>query len=175
MPRFLLILAWPLIEIGLFVVIGGQIGLWPTLAWVVGTAVVGVVILRMVAQRGAGLLRNGLSGGLKGAAISAGAPVTGLMRGLAAVLLILPGFLTDALGILLLLPPVQALVRGAVMARVNVMGASAFAQAQAGGRRGAQSGAPQGDETVDGEWVEVPPEHPAGPGRNRPSRWTEIE
>ncbi|SEC75634.1 FxsA family protein [Rhodobacter sp. 24-YEA-8] len=178
MPRFLLILAWPLIEIGLFVVVGGWIGLWATLAWVVGTAVVGIVILRMVAQRGAGLLRNGLSGGLNrglsGAAMAADAPVTGLMRGLAAVLLILPGFLTDALGLLLLLPPVQALVKGAVLARVSVMGAGAFSQHQTGAGRG-QAGTQQGDVTVDGEWVEVPPEHPAGPGRNRPSRWTEIE
>ncbi|WP_112311450.1 FxsA family protein [Pseudogemmobacter bohemicus] len=172
MPRFLLILAWPLIEIGLFVVIGGWIGLWPTLAWVVGTAFAGIVILRIEAQRGAGLLRKGLMG----AALAPDAPVAGLMRGLAAVLLILPGFLTDALGLLLLLPPVQALVKGAVTARINIIGARAYAQTQ--GRRG-NGGGETGGETVDGEWVEVPPGHPDGPdrpaGRNRPSRWTEIE
>ncbi len=161
MPRILLFLAWPLIEIGLFVVIGGEIGLWPTLAWVVLTALAGIVILRLEASRGAMLIRNGLTG----AALQQGAPVNGLMRALAAVLLILPGFLTDALGLLLLLPPVQALMRNLVMSRLVVMGRGAAAATEPPRSRGGDT------DTIDGEWVEVPPEA----NRNRPSRWTEIE
>jgi UPF0716 protein FxsA len=48
----LALLALPLIEIALFVVIGGAIGLWPTLAWVVLSVVLGVVILKLVARLG---------------------------------------------------------------------------------------------------------------------------
>lgn len=156
MLRFLAFLAWPLIEIGLFVVIGGRIGLWATLAWVVLTGVAGVALLKFEAARGAVLIR----GGLAGHALPEGAPVAGLMRALAAVLLILPGFLTDALGLLLLLPPVQALVSGAVMSRVTIL------------RRPGQ-GPATGDEVIDGEWVEVPPE--ANRRRQVPSRWTEED
>ena len=164
MPRILLFLAWPLIEIGLFVVIGGEIGLWPTLAWVVLTALAGIVILRLEASRGAMLIRNGLTG----AALQQGAPVNGLMRALAAVLLILPGFLTDFLGLLLLLPPVQYVLSAAVMRRVTVVSAG-LRQARPDMR----------DDVVEGEWEEVPPEEairisaPQDAGNRRPSGWTQ--
>ena len=42
---FVLLLGWPMLEIALFVVIGGQIGLWPTLAWVVVSAMLEVLVL----------------------------------------------------------------------------------------------------------------------------------
>ncbi|MFZ1338303.1 MAG: FxsA family protein, partial [Paracoccaceae bacterium] len=54
------LLGWPLMEIGLFVVIGGQIGLWATLAWVVLSAMLGVLALRIIAVRQALALRDGL-------------------------------------------------------------------------------------------------------------------
>lgn len=165
MGRILAFLAWPLIEIALFVVIGGRIGLWATLAWVILTAVAGIFILRFEAARGAVLMRDGLGG----RGLPEGAPVAGLMRALAAVLLILPGFLTDAFGLLLLLPPLQALVSGAVMKRVKIIRPGS-AQGFGAGRnwpRGEDSG------VIDGEWVEVPPE--ANRNRRPPSGWTEID
>ena len=160
MWRVLAFLAWPLIEIALFVVIGGEIGLWATLAWVLGTAVLGVVLLRAEAQRGAKLLR----GGMGQMALPQGGALTGLFRALAAMLLILPGFLTDAIGLLLILPPVQALLAASVLRRVTVM------QARAGAPGGAASAAR--DDVIDGEWIEVPQE--ANRGR-RPSGWTEAQ
>ena len=168
MRRALIVLAWPLIEIGLFVVIGGEIGLWPTIGWVLLTAVAGVLLLKFTAARGMMLLR----GGMDPAALRDGAPITGLLRGIAALLLILPGFLTDGLGLLLLvltaLPPVRQKLQSSVMSRV-VPGGMGF-----GGPFGQAPSArqPRGNEdVVEGEWVEVPPEA----SRNRPSRWTEIE
>ncbi len=145
---FAVLLAWPLVEIALFVVIGGQIGLWATLAWVLLSGVLGVLVLRLAALRQAVALRDGLRGLRDPARLAAG----GLMSVLAGVLLILPGFLTDALGLVLLLPPVQALVARALAARVQVM-------------------RPRADETViiDAEYTEVPPR------RDRPSSWTRIE
>lgn len=145
---FAVLLAWPLAEIALFVVIGGQIGLWATLAWVLLSGVLGVLVLRVAALRQAVALRDGLRGLRDPARLAAG----GLMSVLAGVLLILPGFLTDALGLVLLLPPVQALVARALAARVQVM-------------------RPRTDETViiDAEYTEVPPR------RDGPSGWTRIE
>lgn len=130
----LAVLALPLIEIALFVVIGGAIGVWPTLAWVVLTAVLGVVILKRVARLGAisfdrdvKALRDPMS------------PVAGrALTIVAAGLLILPGFFTDTLGLLLLLPPVQGLLIGYFARRVG-----ASASVRAGGM------------TIEGDWSEV--------------------
>src|SRR5690606_8852424 len=113
MRFFAAFLLWPLTEIALFVLIGGQIGLWPTLIWVVLSGFLGVMVLRMTALRQSVALRSGLQGLRDPAALAAG----GLMSMLAGLLLILPGFLTDGLGLLLLLPPVQRLVTASLMSR----------------------------------------------------------
>jgi UPF0716 protein FxsA len=98
------VLALPLLEIGLFVTLGAALGLWLTLALVILTAVIGVTILRGLSMGGRGL-RQGLQEGMHD-------PLSPIMHrtliGIAAVLLILPGFFTDALGLLLLLPPVRS-------------------------------------------------------------------
>lgn len=146
------LLAWPLVEIGLFVAIGGQIGVWATLAWVILSGMLGVLVLRLTAARSALRLRDGLQ-----ALRAPGAELAGGLFGLiAGVLLILPGFLTDAIGLLLLIPPLQrALARG-LLARAVV--------ATRGQRRA---------DVIDGDWQEVPPEVPRGLGRPQGSSgWT---
>lgn len=101
------ILALPLVEIGLFVTLGATLGLWLTLAWVVLTGVLGVLLLKGMAVGGRDTLRRGFQEGLQD-------PLSPLAQralvGVAAVLLILPGFFTDTLGLILLLPPVRALI-----------------------------------------------------------------
>ncbi|MBN8629271.1 MAG: FxsA family protein [Rhodobacterales bacterium] len=101
------ILALPLVEIGLFVTLGAKLGLWLTLAWVILTGVLGVLLLRGLALGGRETLRRGLQEGLHD-------PLSPLanraLMAMAAVLLILPGFFTDTLGLLLLLPPVRGLI-----------------------------------------------------------------
>ena len=101
------VLAWPLVEIGLFVTLGAKVGLWLTLAWVILTGVLGVLLLKAMALGGRETLRRGFQEGMHD-------PLSPLAQrallGVAAVLLILPGFFTDALGLVLLLPPVRALI-----------------------------------------------------------------
>jgi UPF0716 protein FxsA len=101
------ILALPLVEIGLFVTLGAKLGLWLTLAWVLLTGVVGVLLLKGLALSGGQRLRDGVQEGLHD-------PLSPIahkaLMGVAAVLLILPGFFTDTLGLLLLLPPVRGLI-----------------------------------------------------------------
>ncbi|MFE3836746.1 FxsA family protein [Pseudogemmobacter sonorensis] len=166
MWRMMLVLAWPLAEIAAFVVIGGEIGVWAVLGWILLTAILGVFLLRVEIARGAVLLRGGGPGQV---GLREGAPVAGLFRALAAVLLILPGFLTDAAGIVLLLPPVQGLLTGMVMRRVRIVTAGMESRAA--------------EDVIDGEWVEVPPAATRGstggstgddghPGSARPpSKW----
>ena len=101
------LLALPLVEIGLFVTLGAKLGLWLTLGWVVLTGVLGVLLLKSMAMAGGETLRRGFREGLQD-------PLSPLAHralvGVAAVLLILPGFFTDTLGLVLLLPPVRALI-----------------------------------------------------------------
>ena len=63
---FVVLLGWPLLEIALFVVIGGQIGLWATLAWVVLSDVLGVFVMKLAAGRQALAMREGLRAALGG-------------------------------------------------------------------------------------------------------------
>jgi UPF0716 protein FxsA len=93
----------PLLEIALFIKVGGLIGLAPTLALVVLTAVIGVWMLRL---QGVGVLvsaqRQLAAGSLPIAEV-----FEGLCLVIAGALLLIPGFFTDAVGILLLVPPVR--------------------------------------------------------------------
>lgn len=106
MLRFipLLLLALPLIEIALFILVGRAIGVLPTLGLVILAVVVGGFVLR---QQGLGVLNrirtNMNTGTLPGQTL-----FDGMLLAVSAVLLIVPGFLGDFIAILLLLPPVRA-------------------------------------------------------------------
>lgn len=106
MRLFLVLLAVPLIEIALFVQIGGELGLFTTLAIVIGTAVGGVALIRSGGPRTMGEINSALQ-----TETDPTAPLLrGVMRVIAGVLLIVPGFFTDLLGLIVLLPPVQTMV-----------------------------------------------------------------
>lgn len=147
------LMAWPLVEIALIVWIGGKIGVWATLAWVLLTGGLGVMLMRLAALRGAVRLREGLTAMRSpGPGIAAG--MFGLLAGW---LLFLPGFLGDVAGLLLLLPPVQTMISRAILSRAIIV----------------TQGAARG-QTVDGDWEEV---RSADPDRRslppRPSGWTQ--
>lgn len=118
MPVLMLFLMWPLIEIGLFVTLGGALGLWLTLLIVLGTAALGITLLRSQGLRTADMLRREM-GALRDPVQMAG---DGALQVLAAILLILPGFLTDALGLLLLIPPLRRALVAALSRRIVVRG-----------------------------------------------------
>ncbi|MEP9374547.1 FxsA family protein [Mesorhizobium sp. KR1-2] len=102
-PLFLLLL--PLIEIAGFVIVGRQIGVFPTLALTVATSIAGGMLLR---HQGFGVMariRNEVAAGHDPSRELA----HGVMILLAGLLLVIPGFFTDIIGILLFLPPVRDL------------------------------------------------------------------
>ena len=105
---FLIFVALPIVEIALFVVIGGEIGVLWTVTLVVLAAVIGFGVIR---AQGLSALRR-----LQDSVDRGGDPVgpiaDGALKVVAGLLLILPGFLTDALGLLLLLPPVRRALIG---------------------------------------------------------------
>lgn len=97
-PLFLLLL--PLAEIAGFVIVGNAIGVAATLGLVILSTVAGILLLRV---HGMGLLMR-----FRDASRGTGDPGQELVRGattvFASLLLIVPGFLTDILGLLLLMP-----------------------------------------------------------------------
>lgn len=155
MPVFALLLAWPLIEIALFVTIGGAIGLWLTLLVVIGTGVLGIALLQRQGLRSADRLRRQMDQ-MRDPLNVAG---DGALRALAAILLILPGFLTDFLGALLLIAPLRALLITRIARRVSVAS-----------MRSDQPARRSDGIVIDGEFVEVDPDPRRNPGP--PSGWT---
>jgi UPF0716 protein FxsA len=150
---FGLFIAVPLIEIALFVVVGGWLTLWPTLALVVLSAMLGSWVIRRQG-RVAGLELQRAMSEMR----DPGRPLAeGAMVVLAGVLLVLPGFLTDSLGLLLLIP----LVRRALLARMAARIVSV--------RGRAEWRDPATGDTIETEYHEVDPDRKPLPGR---SGWT---
>ena len=96
----LTIILVPIIEIYLFIKIGGQIGAFNTISLIFITAIVGVIYAR---YEGLNTLKSGFSQLIKNE-LPTYEIVSGATIALAAMMLIVPGFATDTLGFLLLFP-----------------------------------------------------------------------
>jgi len=106
----------PLVEIGLFIVLGQTIGLWPTLIGVVVTAVIGSAIIR---QQGLSLISD-IQRHMQAGKLPAQQIFEGLMVGIAGALLLTPGYFTDTIGFLLLVPPLRQLLYAWLKTKVSV-------------------------------------------------------
>lgn len=104
---FLLIfIAVPIIEIAAFIKVGEFIGLWPTIACVILTAIIGTFLLR---QQGLSVLRKA-QGSLHNNQLPVDSVVHGAFLLVAGALLLTPGFFTDAVGFILLIPPARTII-----------------------------------------------------------------
>ncbi|PYG26543.1 FxsA family protein [Pelagimonas varians] len=157
---FIAFLSVPLIEIALFIQVGGLIGLWPTLAVVVLTAILGTWLVRAQGRQAISNLQSSFS--------QLNDPSEPLAHGamilISGALLLTPGFFTDFVGFALLAPPVRSAVFAWARKRVTV---SSF---QMGGEMHSQHpnqhrpAARPTEEVIEGEFTEVPdgknPNHP---------------
>ncbi|MDQ0313722.1 FxsA family protein [Amorphus orientalis] len=113
---FIALLAIPATEIAVFVLVGGVIGVLPTIALVFLTAVIGSVLLR---HQGLSLLtriRSEMDAGrVPGSELGHGAMILA-----AGVLLLTPGFVTDTIGFLLFVPPVREGIWRFIRSRIAV-------------------------------------------------------
>lgn len=149
--------AIPMIEIGLFIKVGGFIGLWPTLAIVLVTAIVGSWLVR---RQGAMALAD-----LRGSFQELRDPTLPIAHGamilLAGALLITPGFFTDSMGLLLLVPGIRTAVIRHVFSRISV-------------QRFEFGTPPRRDlhrpDVIDGDFVDL--DAPSTPPRKGSSGWT---
>ena len=111
----ILILSIPLIEIYLFIKIGSSIGAFNTIILILLTAIIGVAYAR---YEGFNTLRSGMTQLVKNEVpiyeIVSGAALT-----FAAILLIIPGFATDILGLLLIIPITRKLIFNAFSKKFN--------------------------------------------------------
>ena len=113
----LLLLIVPLAEIGAFIIIGREIGVFWTLAMVFVTAVVGSILLRI---QGFGLL-NRIRQETEAGRVPGRELVHGVMILIAGVLLLTPGFITDAIGFLLFVPAIRDAGWALIKNRVTIV------------------------------------------------------
>lgn len=116
----------PFLEIAGFIWVGGQIGILATLAAIVLTAIAGMLIIRW---QGVGLILDSRAMMARGE-VPAKAFAEAMMLALAGLLLVIPGFVTDAVGLLLLIPPVRSALYG-LLSR-NMVVVSSYRPSQPG-------------------------------------------
>ena len=165
MPLLLLLLAVPVGEVFIFLEVGSVIGTWPTIGLIVGTAVVGGAILRWQGIQTLARARRQLAANrLPVAEMAEGAALA-----LAAVLLLTPGFFTDALGAALLLPPLRRSLLRRLLTRLAP-------HARPAGADAGPSAAADSARIIDGEYQvldeahEPPDPHPRAPTEVRDDR-----
>ena len=140
---FIVFLAVPLIEIALFVVIGQTIGLVPTLLGVLITAVAGSLLIRW---QGMAALRD-MQAAMRRGELPARQMGDTMLIGLGGLLLLLPGYFSDLIGIFLLLPWTRELIYRFLARHFRVV------EASSGGFRPAD---PDLIELEDGDWRDRP-------------------
>jgi UPF0716 protein FxsA len=160
----ILILLLPLAEIAGFVVVGQMVGVWGTLGLVLLGGLVGIMLLRIQGlQMLKRLSEEGREGRMPGDAI-----VQGAMIVVAAVLLLIPGFVTDIIGLALFIPGVRRLLWSALGRRMVVVRSAAYSRGPAGGQNAAPgSGGPVVD--LDDEDYRREP-NPSSPWADRKLR-----
>jgi len=158
MPLLLLFLGIPLLEITLFIQVGGVIGLGWTLGIVVFTAVLGAWMVRSQGLQAMMNLRTSFS--------NLEDPTEPLAHGamilFSGALLLTPGFFTDFIGFALLVPAVRTRVYQYLRTRIKVRKFEMGGAAQHTQRT-------HNDQIIDGEFEEIDPVKSA---RNTPSGWT---
>jgi UPF0716 protein FxsA len=109
---FLLFTIVPLVELALLIWIGGQTAWWVPIVGVLLTGIAGAALARWQGWRALKRIQDDLHAGR----IPAQAVIDGVLILVAAILLVTPGVLTDAVGLALLIPPIRAIVKRGAMA-----------------------------------------------------------
>ena len=167
---FLALIGVPIIEIAVFIEIGGRVGLWPTLALIFATAAIGTALLR---YQGLSVLADA-----RGSVERGELPVRALLDGvclvIAGALLLTPGFFTDLAGALLLISPIRHILQAVALRWIAAHGSftvsATMSTARDGSTTWSKSSKRDGDASViEGEFVEEDDDEPtAGSGRLPP-------
>ena len=155
---FLLIfIAVPIIEIAAFIKIGEIIGLWPTIACIILTAIVGTFVLRL---QGLSVLHSAQTS-LQNNQVPLDSVVHGAFLLIAGALLLTPGFFTDAVGFILLVPPARTVIAHYVWQRLKTR--VHVYQSGPGGQDAPPGGSRTHGPIIEGEAVEIDADEPRTP------------
>ena len=122
MLALVFLVGFPIVELLLLIQAGAAFGFWPTVGAVVGTAFLGLYLIR---QQGMAAIRAAQQDRAAGE-VPVAAILTGIRLAFAGILMLLPGFITDAMGLLLLIPGVST----NVISAAAWSGSFRFAQTQ---------------------------------------------
>ncbi len=138
----------PIAEIALFIEVGERIGLGWTLIAILATAVAGTWLVR---QQGLAVL-NRVRSEMDQNRMPVGEVLSGVCILVAGALLLTPGFLTDTLGFILLIPPFRAALGRGVVEALRRSGRFHVHTTGSGGRPGGRG------PVIDGEFEDVTPD-----------------
>ena len=112
---FVALIVVPVVELAVMVQVASVIGVLPTVALVLASCVLGAWLMKV---EGLGVLRR-MQAQLADGQVPADDVVDGVLILIGGLLMVLPGLITSALGLLLLVPPVRSLLRPIVIARAT--------------------------------------------------------
>ena len=114
----------PVSEIYILIAIGGQIGILPSIGLVILTGIVGASLARSQGLKTLGRIRDSFQQGV----VPGEELLNALLIAIAGIVLLTPGFLTDAAGLFLLIPATRTLCREWLKRRIELV----YAQRNAG-------------------------------------------
>ncbi len=109
----LLFLVVPIVEIYIIIQVGAAVGGWNAIALIILVSIVGAWMVRREGLSLIGRIQSQLNEG----SLPTKELVDGLLVAMAGALMLTPGFLTDAVGLLCLFPPSRAIIRTVLIAR----------------------------------------------------------
>ncbi|GGU71316.1 membrane protein FxsA [Pseudomonas laurentiana] len=146
----LLFLLFPVLELYVFFKVSTAIGFFPALLLIIASSALGVLVMRVAGLATALRARESLQRG----ELPAEQMFQGLLLAVGGVLLLVPGFITDVVGLICLLPVTRRLIgrRLRERAEAQAMRQRAFSDDPFAGRPGAQGNAPRQPNVIEGEY-----------------------
>ena len=157
MPFLIIFVVIPLVELGIFAAVSEHIGLWSALLFALFTAVLGGYVVRMQGMQTILSMRGNLDRGRM--------PTQEIFDGFclvaAGALLITPGFLTDAIGFSLLIPPFRNALREGLKKHTK------FAMGGTVSGAGFERRRPDDPNIIEGEFETINPDQDNKPPKKR--------
>jgi UPF0716 protein FxsA len=160
LPLLILFIVVPIAELAVIIQVGQQIGVWWTIALLIADSLLGSILMRSQGRAAWRRFNEALAAGR----VPAREVLDGALVIFGGALLLTPGFITDVFGLLLLLPPTRAVLRGILARRLaHRMVVSVTGAARPPGPR--PGGGARQDYDVEGSAVEPDPERLGPPDR----------
>jgi UPF0716 protein FxsA len=154
--RLLLVLLFivvPIAELAVIIQVGQLIGVWWTIALLVADSILGSVLMRSQGRAAWRRFNEAVGSGR----VPAREVLDGALVIFGGALLLTPGFITDILGLILLIPPTRALVRAVLARRLTHRMVASMSRPPV----------PRSDDIVDGTAVDVESDRLTPPGGTR--------